>query len=56
MKASELIKHIAHQIGEDGDRELSFVILDRDWNETEIHPKVYVEHGLKSIKISLKPE
>lgn len=56
MKASDLIRNLAYQIGEYGDRELSFVILDKDWNETEIHPKVYVEQGLKTTKISLKPE
>ena len=56
MKASDLIRHLAYQIGEDGDMELSFVIIDKDWNETEISPKVYVEHGRNTIKLSLKPE
>lgn len=56
MKASDLIRHLAYQIGEDGDRELSFVIIDKDWNETEISPKVYVEHGRRTIKLSLKSE
>ena len=56
MKASDLIRHLASQISEDGDMEISFVIIDKDWNETEISPKVYVEHGLHTIKLSLKPE